>query len=95
MYLLTQKELNLRQRRWLELIKDFELVIEYHLGKANVVADALSRKSSATLAHSHTTYVLLLMNMKTLKLNLDYDSFGALLASFMVKPSLVDQIRGK
>ncbi|KAA3473616.1 DNA/RNA polymerases superfamily protein [Gossypium australe] len=44
-YLMTQKELNLRQRRWLELLKDYELVIDYHLGKANVVADALSRKS--------------------------------------------------
>ncbi|KAA3466860.1 integrase [Gossypium australe] len=39
------KKLNLRQRRWLELIKDYELVIDYHPGKANVVADALSRKS--------------------------------------------------
>ena len=39
-YLLTQKELNLRQRRWLELIKDYDLIINYHLGKANVVADA-------------------------------------------------------
>ena len=47
-YLFTQKELNLRQKMWLELIKDYELIIEYHLGKANVVADALSRKSSAT-----------------------------------------------
>ena len=44
-YLLTQKELNLRQRRWLELIKDYELIIEYHPRKANVVADALDRKS--------------------------------------------------
>ncbi|KAA3474150.1 DNA/RNA polymerases superfamily protein [Gossypium australe] len=44
-YLMTQKKLNLRQRRWLELLKDYELVIDYHLGKANVVADALSRKS--------------------------------------------------
>ena len=43
-YLLTQKELNLRQRKWLELIKDYELIIEYHLGKVNVVVDALSRK---------------------------------------------------
>jgi hypothetical protein len=34
----------MRQRRWLELIKDYELEIHYHLGKANVVADALSRK---------------------------------------------------
>ncbi|KAG8503438.1 hypothetical protein CXB51_001597 [Gossypium anomalum] len=41
-YLMTQKDLNLRQRRWLELLKDYELAIGYHLGKANVVADALS-----------------------------------------------------
>ncbi|KAK6229056.1 hypothetical protein SCA6_018007 [Theobroma cacao] len=44
-YLLTQKELNLRQRRWLELIKDYDLVIDYHPGKASVVADALSRST--------------------------------------------------
>ncbi|KAK5775367.1 hypothetical protein PVK06_043251 [Gossypium arboreum] len=41
-YLMTQKDLNLRQRQWLELLKDYELVIDYHPGKANVVADALS-----------------------------------------------------
>jgi ribonuclease HI len=43
-YIFTQSELNLRQRRWLELIKDYDLSIHYHPGKANVVADALSRK---------------------------------------------------
>ncbi|WMV07684.1 hypothetical protein MTR67_001069, partial [Solanum verrucosum] len=42
-YLGTQKELNLRPRRWLELIKDYDCTIDYHPGKANVVADALSR----------------------------------------------------
>ena len=42
-YVFTQKELNLRQRRWLELLKDYDLSILYHPGKANVVADALSR----------------------------------------------------
>jgi hypothetical protein len=43
-YIFTQSELNMRQRRWLELIKDYDLEVYYHLGKANVVADALSRK---------------------------------------------------
>ena len=41
-YIFTQSELNMRQRRWLELIKDYNLEVHYHLGKANVVADALS-----------------------------------------------------
>jgi hypothetical protein len=44
-YIFTQPDLNMRQRRWLELIKDYELEVHYHLGKANVVAYALSRKS--------------------------------------------------
>ena len=42
-YIFTQKELNMRQRRWIELIKDYDLDIHYHPSKANVVADALSR----------------------------------------------------
>jgi hypothetical protein len=44
-YIFTQPDLNLRQRRWLELVKYYNLEIHYHPGKANVVADALSRKS--------------------------------------------------
>jgi ribonuclease HI len=43
-YIFTQAKLNMRQRMWLELIKDYDLEAHYHPGKANVVADALSRK---------------------------------------------------
>jgi hypothetical protein len=48
-YIFTQRDLNLRQCRWLELIKDYDLDIQYHPGKANVVADALSHKSQANM----------------------------------------------
>jgi hypothetical protein len=51
-YMFTQKDLNLRQRRWLELIKDYDLEIHYHLDKANLVADALSQKE-----HVHSAIV--------------------------------------
>jgi hypothetical protein len=44
-YIFTQSNLNLRQRRWLELIKNYDLGIKYHSGKANVVADALCSRS--------------------------------------------------
>ncbi|GJX08548.1 hypothetical protein Tco_0196480 [Tanacetum coccineum] len=45
---LDQKELNMRQRRWLELLSDYDCELRYHQGKANVVADVLSRKSRPT-----------------------------------------------
>ena len=53
-YIFQQRDLNLRQRRWLELLKDYDCSILYHPGKANVVADALSRKSAGSLAHIST-----------------------------------------
>ena len=65
-YLLTQKELNLRQRRWVELLKDYDLVIDYHPGKTNVVADALSRKSSVSLAFVRSVYLPQLLELREL-----------------------------
>ncbi|KAL4347857.1 hypothetical protein GQ457_17G010820 [Hibiscus cannabinus] len=56
-YLLTQKDLNLRQRRWMELLKDYDLVIDYRPGKANVVANALTlgtRLNLSTTFHPQT-----------------------------------------
>ena len=48
-YLLTQNDLKLRQRRWLELFKDYDCIIDYHPGKTNVVENALSRKMISAL----------------------------------------------
>jgi len=54
-HIFTQKELSMRQRRWLELLKDYDMEVKYHPGKTNVVADALSRKSTGSI--SLPTYV--------------------------------------
>ena len=55
-YLLTQKELNLRHRRWLELFKDYDCIVGYQPGKANVVVGALSRKTMAALSLQHNDW---------------------------------------
>ncbi|KAL5865850.1 hypothetical protein ACOSQ3_003364 [Xanthoceras sorbifolium] len=80
-YLPTQRELNLRQRRWMELIKDYDCVIDYHPGKANVVADALSRKALCAL--------------KAMNVQLQLNSDSALVAELICRPSLIQQIAEK
>ena len=69
-YIFTQKELNLRQRRWLELIKDYDLEIQYHPGKANVVADALSRKGQVNNITTHLMSQELCWEMERLNLGM-------------------------
>jgi hypothetical protein len=75
-YIFTQSELNMRQRRWLELIKDYDLEIHYHLGKANVVADALSRKAYCHCLTVRTPNTTLCQEME--KLNLEMIQHGTL-----------------
>jgi hypothetical protein len=69
-YIFTQSELNMRQRRWLELIKDYELEIHYHPGKANVVADALSRKALCHCLTMKTSDKTLCQEMEKLNLGM-------------------------
>jgi hypothetical protein len=69
-YIFTQKELNLRQRRWLELIKDYDLEIQYHPGKANVVADALSHKGQVNNITTHLMSKELCWEMEQLNLGM-------------------------
>ena len=49
-YIFTQRDLNMRQRRWMEFLEDYDFTLHYHPIKANVVADALIRKSRGALA---------------------------------------------
>ena len=49
-YIFTQRDLNMRQRRWMKFLEDYDFTLHYHPGKTNVVADALSRKSRGALA---------------------------------------------
>ena len=92
-YLLSQKELNLRQRRWIELLKDYDFTIEYHPGKANVVADTLSKKSSGNLSYTQTVRILLLLELRALNVELAQGEKGALLATLRVRPVLIDRVR--
>jgi hypothetical protein len=69
-YIFTQSKLNMRQRRCLDLIKDYELEIHYHPGKANVVADALSRKASCHCLTMRTSDITLCQEMEKLNLGM-------------------------
>uniref|UniRef100_A0A2N9G885 RNA-directed DNA polymerase n=1 Tax=Fagus sylvatica TaxID=28930 RepID=A0A2N9G885_FAGSY len=91
-YLFTQKDLNLRQRRGIELINDFNCSIEYHPGKANVVADALSRKSSGQLACLLTTQKHILADLEKLGIEVRASGTGGTCAYLSVKPMLMDEI---
>ena len=92
-YIFTQKELNLRQRWWLELIKDYDCTIEYHSGKANVVANALSQNPEVSYAYMQRVYLPLLIELRSLGVQLQVANTGTLLASFYIRPLLVDQIK--
>ena len=78
-YLPSQRELNLRQRRWMELIKDYDCVIDYHPGKANVVADALSRKTMQTL--------------RALNAHMSLTDDGTVVTELIARPSLLNRVQ--
>lgn len=82
----------MRQRRWLELIKDYDLDIQYHEGKANVVADSLSRKSS----HSLNTLVVankLCEEISRLQIEVVHEGeVEKLLSALTIQPNFLDEI---
>ncbi|WVZ97301.1 hypothetical protein U9M48_042849 [Paspalum notatum var. saurae] len=81
-YILTQPELNMRQRQWLELIKDYDLEIHYHPGKANVVADALSHKAHCNVIEARPTMRVICCEMDEIEMPTD----------LIIEPTIKDQI---
>ena len=91
-YLMSQKDLNMRQRRWVELLKDYECTLEYHTGKANIVADALSRKSSRVANLQGSTFPSLI-DLRKLNAKLNVDEVGVLLATLRIRPVPKERIQ--
>jgi hypothetical protein len=88
-YIFMQNDLNLRQRPWLELIKDYDLRINNHPGKANVVADALSHKKHCNATFAKRIRPELHKEIKYLNLTIVNDTTVAM----EVKPTLEAEIR--
>ncbi|GJS88213.1 putative nucleotidyltransferase, ribonuclease H [Tanacetum coccineum] len=90
-YIFTQRELNMRQRRWLELLKDYDTNIQYHPGKANVVADALSRKSGMIAGIKVEEGII--RDLERLDIELCVRGQNGFWASLRVEPNLISQIK--
>jgi hypothetical protein len=86
-YIFTQKELNLRQCRWLELIKDYDLTIQYHPGKANVVFNALSRTGVPKAA------ILLTTNLDRMGVSLCFAGTAREETQMLIQLSLLERVQ--
>jgi hypothetical protein len=87
-YIFTRNDLNLRQRRWLELIKDYDLGINYHPEKANVIADALSHKKYCNATFAKRIRPELCREIKYLNLTIVNDA----IVTMEVEPTLEAEI---
>nr|GEW39800.1 retrotransposon protein, putative, Ty3-gypsy subclass [Tanacetum cinerariifolium] len=91
-YIVTKKELNMRQRSWLKLYKDYEANIQYHPGKANVVADALSRKNYGIVACLKIQPEII-KDLELMELELVVRGSKDYIASLKIEPNLILRIK--
>ena len=92
-YIFTHKELNLKQQRWLELLKDYTFDIKYHAAKANVVVDVLSRKPKGAIASLVTINPYLLKELEGLQFEIIVPDEQVHLATLQITSSIVDKIK--
>ena len=90
-YIFTQWDLNMRQRRWMEFLEDYEFTLYYHPGKENVVADALSRKSRGVLASIASREWRMLETVGQFGLQYSDQAQGTL-GSLVATPSLLSRV---
>ena len=81
----------MRQRRWMEYMEDYDFTLQYHPGKANVVADALSRKSRGVLANVASRKWLMLESVGQFDLQYSEHTKGVL-GILMATPSLLSRV---
>ncbi|WMV24323.1 hypothetical protein MTR67_017708 [Solanum verrucosum] len=99
-HVFTQKDLNLRQRRWMELLKDYDVIIQHHPEKANVVVDTLSQKVviMGSLSRLSVTKRPLAKEIQTLEskfMQLGILEKGGVLASIEVRAIFIEEIKAK
>ena len=90
-YIFTQRDLNIRQRRWMEFLEDYDFTLHYHPGKANVVDDALSRKSRGALASIASREWWMLETVGKFGLQYHEQTQGTL-GSLVATPSLLSRV---
>ena len=90
-YIFTQRDLNMRQRRWMEYLEDYDFTLHYHPGKANIMADALNRKSQGALASVTSREWQMLKTIGQFELRYSDQAQGAL-GSLVATPSLLSKV---
>ena len=90
-YIFMQRDLNMRQRRWMEFLEDYDFTLHYHPGKENVVADALSRKSRGELASIASREWRMLETVGQFGLQYSEQTQGTL-ESLVATPSLLSRV---
>ncbi|XP_061347001.1 uncharacterized protein LOC133292588 [Gastrolobium bilobum] len=91
-YLFYQKELNMRQRRWMKFLKDYEFDLQYHPGKVNVVADALRRKTTSVASMMIAEYELI-EKFRDLRISVTPLETSYFMATVEVRNSLMERVK--